>query len=213
MHTNLSPALFVSLTLGAALTLTHPAGAAAQHDEMACQVRSDLVALEGRASPLDSLTFHVAEQDVKLCYGRPSARGRTMIGRGSSEGPAQMGEIPFGKLWRTGANEPTVIHTPVALSVAGVTVEPGTYSLYTVPGATQWEIIVNRSYTQWGMESMYTDEVRAQEVGRGTVASESTEDHVETFTIRTDEGMDGDLQLILEWEGTRVRIPVSAAGH
>src|SRR5918994_5135940 len=114
------------------------------------------VPVQGRQSPLDSLTFTVATQTVKVCYGRPSARGRTMIG-----GTA----VPYGKLWRTGANEPTVIFTPVALEIAGVKVQPGKYSLYSVPGEKEWEVIVNRSTTQWGHENDYTDEVRAQEVG------------------------------------------------
>ena len=51
--------------------------------------------------------------------------------------------VPYGKLWRTGANEPTVIFTPVALDIAGVKVAPGKYSIYTVPGEKEWEVIVN----------------------------------------------------------------------
>ena len=107
----------------------------------------DNVPAEGRKSPLDSLTFTVAGKPVKLCYGRPSSRGRTMLG-----GEA----VPYGKLWRTGANEPTIFFTPVAVTVAGISVPPGTYSLYTVPGRGEWEIIVNRSTKQWGEESNYT---------------------------------------------------------
>ena len=49
-----------------------------------------------------------------------------------------MGEVPFGKIWRTGANEPTLLRTPIALSVAGVSVPAGTYSIYTIPGPTEW---------------------------------------------------------------------------
>ena len=73
--------------------------------EPVCQSRN--VPLEGRKSPLDSLTFTIAGQPVKVCYGRPSSRGRTMLG-GT--------HIPFGKLWRTGANEPTVFYAPVPLA-------------------------------------------------------------------------------------------------
>ncbi|NIU19704.1 MAG: DUF2911 domain-containing protein, partial [Actinobacteria bacterium] len=94
---------------------------------------------EGRVSPLDSITFQVDGDPVKLCYGRPSARGRTMIG-----GP----DVPFGRLWRTGANEPTMIHTTVPITVAGIAIAPGSYSLYTVPGEERWEVVVNRSITQ-----------------------------------------------------------------
>ena len=57
--------------------------------------------------------------------------------------------VPFGRIWRTGANEATMIHTTGALMIAGVHVEPGTYALYTVPGEREWEIVINRSYMQW----------------------------------------------------------------
>ncbi len=155
--------------------------------------------IEGRRSPLDSLTFAVQGYPVKVCYGRPAARGRTMIG-GT--------HVPYGEIWRTGANEPTMIHTTVAISIAGVAVEPGTYSLYTVPNASDWKIIVNGSTSQWGHERNYTGEVAEQEIGRVTVPSRRTEDHVETFTIRAESAENGDATLILEWERTRVGIPI-----
>jgi len=212
MTARVSSAFLTGITMAAGMALIHGAPASAQVD-MSCIVRTDIVPLEGRASPLDSLTFRVTGQEVKICYGRPSARGRTMIGSPGIEGAvARMGVVPFGKIWRTGANEPTLLRTPVVLVIAGVRVPAGTYSIYTVPDEAEWEIIVNRSYSQWGMESYYTDEVRAQEVGRGKVASERTDSHVETFTIRAEDLSDGNVQVILEWERTRVRVPISAGG-
>jgi hypothetical protein len=156
------------------------------------------VPLEGRKSPLDSVTFTIADKAVKVCYGRPSARGRTMLG-GTS--------IPFGKLWRTGANEPTIFYAPVPLRIAGLNVPPGVYSLYTVPGPKEWEIVVNRSTAQWGREDRYTDEIKAQELGRAKVKSETLTTPVETFTI-TAEPAGNKAALLLDWEKTRVRIPV-----
>jgi len=170
--------------------------------DSACPVlKPDNVPVKGRQSPLDSLTFTAGGQTVKLCYGRPSARGRKMIG----------GEnVPYGKLWRTGANEPTVIFTPVALDIAGVKVAPGKYSIYSVPNEKQWEIIVNRSISQWGKEDQYTAAIKAQELGRAKAKSEKLGAPVETFTIRPDpSGRDAKAR-VLEWEKTRVRIPVSA---
>lgn len=154
----------------------------------------------GRASPYDSTRFSIDGGEVLVCYGRPSARGRTMIG----------GEnVPFGRLWRTGANEPTILHVSVPASIAGINVEPGAYSLYTIPGESEWTVIVNRAIDQWGHESAYTPEIEAQEVGRGTVAAERLEDPVEQFTIRS-EPADSGSTLVLEWEHTRVPIPVLA---
>ena len=149
-----------------------------------------------RVSPLDSLSFKVEKSNVKLCYSRPSLKGRTMIG-----GEA----VPYGKIWRTGSNEPTMIHTDGPLEIAGVKVQAGTYSIYTVPGEKEWEVIVNKSITQWGEEHNYTDAVKAQELGRGKVKPEAMKTPVEMFTITSEPGF-----LVLQWETTRVKIPVTA---
>lgn len=186
----------------AALSMTLCAPLAAQ-EAFSCPYNARLV-LDQRDSPLDSLTFRVGDANVKVCYGRPSARGRTMIG-----GEA----VPFGSVWRTGANETTKFHTTVPLSVAGIEVQPGTYALYTVPGQDQWEIIVNRAWEQWGHERYYTDEVEAREIGRAVVPAERTGEHVETFTIRAQPQNQGVTHLVLEWENTRVRVPVRPGGH
>jgi hypothetical protein len=169
------------------------------HPDTACPFRN--VPLAGRKSPLDSLTFKVATQPVKVCYGRPSSRGRVMLGGK---------DVPYGKLWRTGANEPTIFFNPIPVTVAGLRVPPGVYSLYTVPGPKQWVVIVNRSITQWGKENDYTDRVKAQELGRATVMSDALGSPIETFTIRA-EPAGNNAKLVLEWEKTRVKIPFDAA--
>ncbi len=152
-----------------------------------------------RRSPRDSVTFTAGGATVKVCYSRPSARGRRMIG----------GEpVPFGRLWRTGANEATMIHTTGHLVVAGIHLDAGTYSLYTVPGEREWEVVINRSFMQWGHESLYSDSVQAQEVGRGRVPAGRSEAPVEMFTMRAAAAPGGDADLVLEWETTRVTIPV-----
>lgn len=165
--------------------------------ETSCIVMTNGV--EGRRSPLDSLTFMVQGSPVTICYSRPSARGRTMIG-GTN--------VPYGELWRTGANEPTMIHSTVPLSIAGVQVDSGSYSLYTVPNESEWSIVVNASTSQWGHERYYAGEVAEQEIGRGTVPSQQTGEHIETFTMRAIPAPNGDATLILEWERTRVEIPI-----
>jgi hypothetical protein len=170
-----------------------PASAALQ-----CQPSANMP-VEGRASPYDSATVQVGAQQLKICYGRPSARGRQIFG----------GLVPYGRLWRTGANEPTIIHLPFTANIAGLTVPPGSYSIYSEPGETEWTLIVNRATAQWGHEGSYTDAVRQQELGRATVAAERLDQHVEQFTIRG-EPTAGGADILLEWERTRVRIPVRA---
>ena len=150
-------------------------------------------------SPQDSITFQAGGATVKICYSRPSLRGRSMIG---GEG------VPYGQVWRTGANEATMIHTTGHLMIAGIHLDAGTYSLYTVPGEREWEVIINRAYMQWGHESNYSDSVRAREVGRGRALVRRLEQPVETFTIRSEAASGGDANLILEWENSRIVVPV-----
>lgn len=197
--------LVVTLTLAVtAVSAQSSEARASQQVDLACRImRGDHESAATRKSPLDSVSFKVAGGEVKVCYGRPSVRGRKIFG-------AEL--VPYGKVWRTGANEPSMIHTSVPLQVGDIRIEPGTYSLYTVPGESEWQIIVNRSTEQWGIESQYTAEVQAQELGRVTVPAEQTDQPVETFTIRAVPKGSGSVDLVLEWERTRVAVPLKAAG-
>lgn len=156
-----------------------------------------------RASPYASTAVEIGGQSAVICYGRPSARGRTMIGGKL---------VPYGKQWRTGANEPTIVHVPFAAEIAGIAVAPGSYSIYTIPQKGDWTLIVNRSTSQWGHENAYTAEVKAQEVGRAAVRSVRLDDHVETFTIRSAAPGQGAADVVLEWEHTRVVVPIRRKG-
>jgi hypothetical protein len=163
---------------------------------IACQPQG--MPLEDRVSPYDSVFVSIGGEEAKLCYGRPSMRDREIFGT----------LLPYDTLWRTGANEPTTIHVPFSAEIAGLRVDPGAYSIYSVPGENEWQVIVNRSVSQWGIESQYTPEIRAQEVGRATVPSESIQAPVETFTITSESTGPDSAELVLEWETTRVRIPI-----
>jgi hypothetical protein len=169
----------------------------AQND-LHCTPSSNM-APQGRPSAYDSTAVPLGDASALVCYGRPLAKGRKIFG----------GLIPYEQLWRTGANEPTIIHLPVAASIAGIPVQAGSYSIYTVPGEKEWTVIVNRSTSQWGIESAYTPEVQAQEVGRARVPSASTSAPVEEFTIHANARGNGGADLVLEWENTRVVVPVT----
>jgi hypothetical protein len=194
----------IMITAACAAQQPETAGQGAQSAaaaQLAC-TPSPRMAVADRASPYDSATFQVGGTAAKVCYGRPAAAGRTMLGGAS---------VPYGRLWRTGANEPTIIHLSGPATIAGVAVAAGSYSLYTVPTEGDWTIIVNRATAQWGHESSYTAEIEAQEVGRGTVPSTRIDDHVERFTIRAEPAGANQVAMILEWERTRVAVPVTAA--
>jgi hypothetical protein len=155
-----------------------------------------------RASPLDAVRFTIGDDGHgKICYGRPSRRGRKMLG-GS--------RIPFGQLWRTGANEPTTLHVDAPVRFGSLDLIPGSYSIYTVPGPASWEIVVNRATRQWGLESQYTSAVQALEVGRFRAPVEVLDTPVETLTIRTVPTSEDAIDVLIEWETTRVRIPLES---
>jgi hypothetical protein len=165
---------------------------------------------EGRDSPYASLPFSVGGRDALLCYGRPSARGRTVFG----------GLVPAGELWRMGANEPTTLHLPFRASVGGLPLSRGVYSLYAIPGP-EWTLVVNRSTRQSGrtrdergkggrlFPNAYTRRIASAEVGRARVEARPGR-HVEqlTFSARQIDGTRTDL--VLAWEELEVVIPVTA---
>jgi hypothetical protein len=177
------------------------AQAAPVSDDPVC-TPSDRMALEGRASPYDSASVALADGMVKVCYGRPSLRGRTMIG-----GEA----VPFGALWRFGANEPTILHTSVPLSLGGVTIPAGSVALYAIPGESHWEIFVTRSTTHWGLQ--INEAVRAQEIGSLHVMPETLEAPVETMVFRFEDAGTRSATLVMEWQNTRLEMPVTATGN
>lgn len=195
------------LTLAAILAamVATPAPATAQGREPRCEPQASRDQLLERPSPYDSVTIRLGGQVAKLCYSRPLARGRIIFGD----------LVPYDMLWRTGANEPTTLHLPFAAVVAGIALEPGAYSLYTVPSTREWVVVVNASVSQGGLtrdegefRNEYIDEVRAQEVGRALVMSVPMDEYVEQFTVRTETTGPDSADLVLEWERRRARIPM-----
>jgi len=153
-----------------------------------------------RQSPLVALPFRMGDTRVKVCYGSPSLAGRTMIG-----GDA----VPFGRLWRTGANEPTTIHADGPFRFGELPLPAGSYAIYTIPGAREWQILVNRSTRQWGLESEYDDAVARREVGRFAMAPEHLASSVETMRFRAESSATAAVDLVFEWQTTRLRIPLA----
>ena len=158
-------------------------------------------AWQPRVSPLAALPIGFSRGHGKLCYGQPSLRGRTMIGGAA---------VPYGKLWRTGANEPTTLHLDLPARLGDLALLPGSYSIYTIPGRERWQVIVNRATRQWGIESEYTATVERQEVGRFDVPAERLDHPVETLTFRAEPAATDAYDLVLEWQTTRIRLPIAA---
>lgn len=165
-----------------------------------CAFPGDPDQLRQRASPPDSLDAAVGGGRLKVCYSRPAARGRVVMGE----------LVPFGEPWQTGANEATLLHLDFPARVAGVRLEPGAYSLYTIPDEAAWEIVLNRSVHRQGIP--IDAAVRAQDVGRGGAPVERLAEPVESLKFDLRPTGSGSAELLLEWEATRVRIPVERIG-
>lgn len=114
--------------------------------------------------------------------------------------------VPYGKVWRTGANEATTLTTPVDLSIGVTKVPAGTYTLWTLPEEGTWKLIINKQTGQWGTEyDPKQDLARVDMSKRPAVGSPA-----EQFTISFDKKSEDTADLVLTWETTTVFVPVKA---
>ncbi len=145
-----------------------------------------------RVSPHETIDATIGGKKVSITYGRPSLKGRKAVG----------GElVPYGKVWRTGADEATILTTEADLMIGTLAVPKGSYSLFTLPTESGWKLIVNKTDKQWGAFS-YKD---ADDLGRVDMKVGKTAAAVEQFTISLTGGV-----LKLEWENTSVSVNVKA---
>lgn len=193
LRPGLLPATVALLGATAAVTLT-PAAAAAQ--ELACTFRAPREELDDRKSPPDSASLRLDSGALKVCFGAPRARGRTIFG----------GLVPYGQSWRLGANEATVLHLSAPASVGDVRVNAGTYSLYTVPGKEEWRVVVNSAADRWGVP--IDEGVKEKDVGAFTVEAGRTDDFVEALDLTLERTGPDSAELVIRWERTRVAVPI-----
>lgn len=163
----------------------------------ACPVRGAPGALGERSSPLDSVTFVLGAGHAKLCYGRPAAGGVAKIG----------GEFPFGAPWQMGANEPTTLHVDFPVRVGSVDLEPGSYSLYVIPDAGDWTVVVNANPSRWGLP--IDAEVRAADLGSFAATPSPLPEYVDRLTFRFEPHGALEGGLVYSWERTSLVIPLA----
>ncbi|MCB0704107.1 MAG: DUF2911 domain-containing protein [Saprospiraceae bacterium] len=148
-------------------------------------------------SPSSTLIQKVGLTDVEVEYSRPGMKGRTIF--------AADGLVPFGELWRTGANASTKISFSDEVKFGGVAVPAGKYALYTIPDATEWTIILYKDITHWGTPPEYME---SEEAARITVKSFKMDMTYESFTISIGNLSNSGATLGILWENTRVAIPI-----
>lgn len=132
-------------------------------------------------------------KDVKISYGQPSKRDREIFGK----------LVPYGEVWRTGANEATEITFAKNATFGGKPVKAGTYTLFTIPGETEWTFILNSSLKQWGAYKY--NEIKGNDVLQVKVPSSSLSAPVEKLTITLPAN-----KLVVEWDKTKVEVPVKS---
>src|SRR6188768_4545868 len=103
-------------------------------------VVANLSAQDKPASPQATATGKIGAANVKIVYCQPSARGRKIMG----------GLVPYGEVWRTGANEATTIEFDKPVKIEGKDLPAGKYALFTIPNEKEWTIIFNKDVKQWG---------------------------------------------------------------
>jgi len=145
-------------------------------------------------SPPRTADVSLSGATITIKYSAPSARGRTIFG----------GLVPYGEVWRTGANAATTLITSSSLQIGDLSVPAGTYTLYSVPTQSGWQLVVNKQTGQWG--TVYT---KAQDLGRTTMSVGSTAAPVETFVIGFEKTMGDKTELHLKWAGVDASVPVT----
>ena len=117
------------------------------------------------------------------------------------------GLVPYGEVWRAGANEATTFVTGANLSTSGTDVPAGSYTLFTVPEKDKWTLIISKVTGEWGVP--YKEEYRSQELARVPMTVSKTSGPVENFTISFDQS-GGSCRLQMSWENTQASAKFTA---
>ena len=153
-----------------------------------------LMLAQGPASPPMDTSVTIDGKAIAVKYSAPSIKGRKIFG----------GLVPYGQVWRAGANSATALHTEADLMIGNLTVPKGDYTIYVWPTAESLQLIINKQTGQWGTE--YSE---GQDLGRVKMTVSKAPAPVEVYkmTLSTTGGKKGKLQL--EWEETVASVPIT----
>ena len=145
-------------------------------------------------SPPATATTAINGKKLTIAYSAPSMRGRKIMGA----------LVPYGRWWRTGADNATTFQTEADLDIGGLKVPKGIYTIYTLPGAAEWQLIVNRQTGQFG-----TEYDQKRDLGRVKMTVAQTPAPVEKFKIELP-ALGGSKGLLkMTWERTEVSVPIT----
>jgi hypothetical protein len=156
-----------------------------------------------RISPHETITATIDGYEVKLVYGRPytkdpkSGEMRKIWG----------GLVPYGKVWRTGADEATLLTTAAPIEIGGTSLPAGTYSLFTVPAEDGTaKLVINKKTGQWGVPYNEASE-KANELARIDLKKSTLDKNVDQFTMAIEPQASGGGELKMMWETTQYSVP------
>lgn len=147
-----------------------------------------------RVSPHETVSAVIGGKKVTIEYGRPSKKGREIFGK----------LVPYDQVWRAGADEATTLTTEGDLMIGSLHVPAGTYALFTIPGASEWTLVVNKTAKQWGAFKYDAN----TDLGRVQMKASKTPSTVETFTITLASKGGSNGELAMSWDNAMASIPV-----
>lgn len=163
---------------------------------VACFSVADAQISTPAASPACKMTQTAGLTDITIEYSRPSVKGREIFGK----------LVPYGEMWRTGANKNTMITFSKDVKVAGTDVKAGTYALFTIPNKdSDWEVVLYTDTENWGVPEEWD---AAKEAVRFKATPESMSSPVESFTIDVNDLTDRSCKIWLIWDKTSVGFDV-----
>jgi hypothetical protein len=146
-------------------------------------------------SPPADATVMLNGKKVAIHYNAPSMRGRKIFG----------GLVPYGQVWRTGANPATMFTTAVNLKIGDTMVPAGTYTLYSLPSEGTWKLIINKQTGQWGTEYDQSKDLARIDMQKKTLSSPQ-----EKMSISFEHTSGASTELHVKWDTTDVYVPVVA---
>ena len=152
-----------------------------------------------RVSPASEVEQMVGLTEIEIEYSRPSMRGREVFGN----------LVPFGKVWRTGADNSTKISFDTDVIISGKTIQSGTYSIFSIPNKESWEIIFYSDVELWGVPRDWSDN-KIVFSSMFDVKKLKKSNTVETFTISFNDLTNNDVNMNISWENTSVDIKIEA---
>ncbi len=148
-------------------------------------------------SPRQTVEQQFSISSVKVDYGRPGVKGRKIFGD----------LVPYGKVWRLGANSCTKITFGQAVVFGKTTVPPGTYALFAIPSEKEWKIVLNKDFSQWGA-FQYDEKLNIAEIA---VPVQKNPEKQEWFEITVEPVSSSVVHLIFRWDDVKTILPIEIA--